>query len=67
MLHACLQGVVTAGDGETAVAGCELAGLALAIGACGAAPFAALRALHTDPRCGALREQPNVAASFSGL
>jgi diaminopropionate ammonia-lyase len=67
VLRACLHGCITIGDDETAAARRELAGLALTIGACGAAPLAALRALHTDPRCGALREQLSVAASTSFL
>ena len=33
----------------------ELAGAGLAIGECGAAPLAALRALAGDPECAALR------------
>src|SRR5206468_1338857 len=66
-LRACLRGCITVGDDETADARRELAGLGLAIGACGAAPLAALRALLTDPRGGALREQLSVAASSSFL
>jgi diaminopropionate ammonia-lyase len=51
-----IDGTVTVDDGEAAAATAELEQLGLAIGASGAAPLAALRALATDPACAALRE-----------
>ncbi|MDP9386101.1 MAG: pyridoxal-phosphate dependent enzyme, partial [Actinomycetota bacterium] len=50
-----VDGTVTVDDDEVHAAMAELAGIGLAIGDCGAAPLAALRALAVDPRCGALR------------
>ncbi|HEU0335909.1 MAG TPA: pyridoxal-phosphate dependent enzyme [Gaiellaceae bacterium] len=50
-----VDGVVTVDDAEAAAATAELEQLGLEIGASGAAPLAALRALATDPACAALR------------
>jgi diaminopropionate ammonia-lyase len=50
-----LLGSVTVADAETAAAVHELDASGLAIGECGAAPLAALRALVHDPACAALR------------
>jgi diaminopropionate ammonia-lyase len=54
-LQAGIAGVVCVSDAEAHAAMAELAALGLAIGDCGAAPLAALRALATDPACAALR------------
>jgi diaminopropionate ammonia-lyase len=54
-LQAGIAGVVCVSDAEAHAAMAELAALGLAIGDCGAAPLAALRALTTDPACAALR------------
>jgi diaminopropionate ammonia-lyase len=56
VLRAGFTGTVTVSDEETRAAMRELAARGLAIGDCGAAPLAALRALRTDPACAALRE-----------
>jgi diaminopropionate ammonia-lyase len=50
-----LTGCVTLSDAEAVDAMRELAALGHAIGDCGAAPLAALRALMTDPDCAELR------------
>ena len=50
-----IDGTVTVDDAEAAAAMRELARHGLAIGDCGAAPLAALRALATDPACAGLR------------
>ena len=51
-----IDGTITVSDDEVRTAVRELAAEGLAIGECGAAPLAALRALSADPRCVALRE-----------
>jgi diaminopropionate ammonia-lyase len=51
-----LLGTVTVDDDEARAGMRELAAAGLAIGDCGAAPLAALRALATEPACAALRE-----------
>jgi diaminopropionate ammonia-lyase len=51
-----IHGTITVGDGESAAAMAELAAEGLAIGECGAAPLAALRALCGDQACAELRE-----------
>lgn len=51
-----VRGMVTVSDAEVHAAMRELAAAGLAIGDCGAAPLAALRALMTEPACAALRE-----------
>jgi diaminopropionate ammonia-lyase len=51
-----LLGTVTVDDDEARAAMRELAAAGLAIGDCGAAPLAALRALATEPGCAALRD-----------
>jgi diaminopropionate ammonia-lyase len=55
-LHAGLIGAIAVSDDEAHAAIRELAATGLAIGDCGAAPLAALRALHADPACADLRE-----------
>jgi diaminopropionate ammonia-lyase len=55
-LRAGIHGTVTVQDAEAHAAMAELAAAGLAIGDCGAAPLAALRALADDPACAALRE-----------
>lgn len=50
-----IHGTITVTDAEAAKALRELADAGLAIGECGAAPLAALRALVTEPECDALR------------
>ena len=50
-----IHGTITVTDEEAAAAMRELAGAGLAIGECGAAPLAALRALAADPACEELR------------
>jgi diaminopropionate ammonia-lyase len=50
-----LTGTVTVSDAEATAAMRELAGLGYAIGDCGAAPLAALRAMMTEPEGAALR------------
>jgi diaminopropionate ammonia-lyase len=54
-LRAGITGAVTVTDAEAHAAMAELAVLGHAIGDCGAAPLAALRALATDPACAELR------------
>jgi diaminopropionate ammonia-lyase len=54
-LRAGIAGVVTVTDAEAHAAMAELAALGYAIGDCGAAPLAALRALVRDPACAELR------------
>jgi diaminopropionate ammonia-lyase len=49
-----VHGTITVTDAEAADAMAELAGAGLAIGECGAAALAALRALAADPECAAL-------------
>lgn len=51
-----IDGTVTVSDDEAAAAVAELAAYGLEIGASGAAPLAALRALATEPECAALRD-----------
>jgi diaminopropionate ammonia-lyase len=55
-LRAGIAGVVTVSDAEARAAMAELAALGHAIGDCGAAPLAALRALATEAACAELRE-----------
>lgn len=55
-LRAGIGGTVTVEDAEAHAAMRELAAAGLAIGDCGAAPLAALRALVGDPACAELRE-----------
>jgi diaminopropionate ammonia-lyase len=55
-LRAGIAGVVAVRDAEAHAAMAELAARGHAIGDCGAAPLAALRALVTDPACAALRD-----------
>jgi diaminopropionate ammonia-lyase len=57
-----VHGTITVDDAEVANSMHELAGLGLAIGACGAAPLAALRALASEPDCAALREALRLGA-----
>jgi diaminopropionate ammonia-lyase len=58
-----LAGTIVVSDAEAHAAMRELAGLGHAIGDCGAAPLAALRALATEPACAALREAVGLGAS----
>jgi diaminopropionate ammonia-lyase len=51
-----IHGMLTVGDPEVHAAMRELAAAGLAIGDCGAAPLAGLRALATDPQAAALRD-----------
>ena len=51
-----IDGTITVADAEARAAMRELAAAGLAIGDCGAAPLAALRALAAEPGCAALRE-----------
>ena len=55
-LRAGIHGTVVVSDAEAHAAMRELAAGGIALGDCGAAPLAALRALITDPACAALRE-----------
>jgi diaminopropionate ammonia-lyase len=55
-LRAGIAGAIAVTDAEAHAAMAELADLGLAIGDCGAAPLAALRALGRDPACAALRD-----------
>jgi diaminopropionate ammonia-lyase len=55
-LHAGLHGAIAVSDAEAHAAMRELAARGLAIGDCGAAALAALRALATEPDCAALRD-----------
>jgi diaminopropionate ammonia-lyase len=61
-LRAGLHGTITVTDLEVHASMRELAAAGLAIGDCGAATLAALRALASSPACAALRE----AVSFGG-
>jgi diaminopropionate ammonia-lyase len=54
-LRAGLHGAIAVADAEAHAAMRELAALGLAIGDCGAATLAALRALATEPACAGLR------------
>ena len=54
-LRAGIHGTITVSDAEAAAAMRELAAAGLAIGDCGAAPLAALRALAREQACAALR------------
>jgi diaminopropionate ammonia-lyase len=56
-----IAGTVTVTDAETHAAMRELAGAGLAIGDCGAAPLAGLRALAADPACAGLRAAVELA------
>jgi diaminopropionate ammonia-lyase len=58
-----VHGTITVDDAEVANSVHELAGLGMAIGACGAAPLAALRALVSEPDCAALREALRLGAA----
>jgi diaminopropionate ammonia-lyase len=55
-LRAGIHGTVAIADAEAHAAMAELAAAGLAIGDCGAAPLAALRALAAEPECAALRD-----------
>jgi diaminopropionate ammonia-lyase len=55
-LRAGIHGTVTIADGEAHAAMRELAAAGLAIGDCGAATVAALRALLTEEACRELRD-----------
>ena len=55
-LHRGIDGTVTLSDDEAAAAVAELETYGFEIGASGAAPLAALRALATEPECAALRD-----------
>jgi len=57
-----VHGTITVTDAEAADAMRELAGAGHAIGECGAAPLAALRALAGDPECAALRRAIDLGA-----
>ncbi|HEX2104753.1 MAG TPA: pyridoxal-phosphate dependent enzyme [Solirubrobacteraceae bacterium] len=54
-LSAGIAGTITVADAEVHAAMRELAGAGLAVGDCGAAPLAALRALAVEPECAELR------------
>ncbi|HVV57375.1 MAG TPA: pyridoxal-phosphate dependent enzyme [Gaiellaceae bacterium] len=58
-----LAGTIVVDDAETHAAMRELAALGYAIGDCGAAPLAALRALVAEPGCAALREAVGLGPS----
>jgi diaminopropionate ammonia-lyase len=60
-LHAGIHGTLTVSDAEAQAAMRELAAAGLAIGDCGAAPLAALRALATEDACRPLRESVGLA------
>ncbi|HET8673163.1 MAG TPA: pyridoxal-phosphate dependent enzyme, partial [Thermoleophilaceae bacterium] len=62
-----VRGTVTVTDVEAAAAMRELAEAGLAIGDCGAAPLAALRALCRDPDCAELRSAVGVGTSTRAL
>jgi diaminopropionate ammonia-lyase len=51
-----VHGTITVSDAEVHAAMRELSAAGLAIGDCGAAPLAGLRALATEPECSTLRE-----------
>jgi diaminopropionate ammonia-lyase len=55
-----ILGTVTIDDAEARDAMAELAAAGLAIGDCGAAPLAALRALAGEPECAALRDAAGI-------
>jgi diaminopropionate ammonia-lyase len=55
-----IRGTITVEDAEVHAAMAELAAAGLAIGDCGAAPLAALRALVAEDACAALREAASV-------
>jgi diaminopropionate ammonia-lyase len=59
-LHRGMHGTVTVSDDEAVAAVTELETYGLEIGASGAAPLAALRALLAEPECGALRDAVEV-------
>jgi diaminopropionate ammonia-lyase len=58
-----IRGTITVTDDETHAAMRELAGAGLALGDCGAAPLAALRALAGDPAAAALRAASGLGAA----
>lgn len=58
-----IAGTLVVDDGETHAAMRELAARGHAIGDCGAAPLAALRALVAEPECAALREAVGLGAA----
>jgi diaminopropionate ammonia-lyase len=62
-LRAGVAGTVTVSDPEAHAAMRELAAAGLAIGDCGAAPLAALRALTTEPECAELRTAVGLGAA----
>jgi diaminopropionate ammonia-lyase len=57
-----IAGTLTVSDDEARAAMRELAAAGLAIGDCGAAPLAALRALTTEPACADLRDAARITA-----
>jgi diaminopropionate ammonia-lyase len=59
-LRTGIHGTVTVGDAEVHAAMRDLAAAGLAIGDCGAAPAAALRALATEQACRPLRDSAGV-------
>ncbi len=62
-LRAGIHGTITVTDAEAHESMRELAAGGLAIGDCGAAPLAALRALATEDDCAALRATINLSAT----
>lgn len=62
-LRAGIHGTITVDDAEVHAAMRELAQTGLAIGECGAAPLAALRALVISPDCSALRKAVRLASN----
>ncbi|MCW3066584.1 MAG: hypothetical protein JWN32_3756 [Solirubrobacterales bacterium] len=58
-----IHGTLAIADAEAHAAMRELAAGGLAIGDCGAAPLAALRALASDPECAALRDAVGLGAA----
>jgi diaminopropionate ammonia-lyase len=66
-LAAGIAGMVTVDDGEDRAAMSELAGQGLAIGECGAASLAALRALATEAACADLRTAVGLGSESRAL
>jgi diaminopropionate ammonia-lyase len=66
-LYAGIAGAIAVTDLEAHAAMAELAGLGHAIGDCGAAPLAALRALATDLDCASLRAAVRFGPSTRAL
>ena len=65
-LAAGIAGMVTVTDSESRAAMAELADQGLAIGECGAASLAALRALAADPDCAEVRGAVGLGAPRAG-